>query len=247
MNELDFGKPALIKGYCKNWIVGDSLDFFSLGNELGNLNFQTTKTFNKDDQKDFTLNNYLEYVKTTEEIDPYYLTSFKGMSLFPNDPTLWPKPHFLNNYLDYLPEEVRPDLSWVYIGPKNSGSLLHLDVMNTSAWNALFYGIKRWLYVSPDTDLYNYDKKELFVALRESNFKFFDFPHIVLEQQANDLVYTPTGWKHMVVNVTPTIALTENFIDEHNIENVKVYCSQQGWNDWVLVLEKIQKIENGNN
>jgi hypothetical protein len=33
-----------------------------------------------------------------------------------------------------------PDLRWLYIGPKNTFSLLHIDVLSTSAWLAQFQG-----------------------------------------------------------------------------------------------------------
>jgi hypothetical protein len=38
---------------------------------------------------------------------------------------------------------------WLLMGHAGSGSRLHIDPQNTSAWNALVYGLKEWVIIQP--------------------------------------------------------------------------------------------------
>lgn len=37
-------------------------------------------------------------------------------------------------------------------------------------------------------------------------------------QEAGELIYVPSGWWHQVLNLTETIAVTQNYINEHNLQ-----------------------------
>jgi hypothetical protein len=41
---------------------------------------------------------------------------------------------------------------WMLIGPKNSGSNIHIDPLATSAWNMLLINRKLWILFPPDID-----------------------------------------------------------------------------------------------
>ncbi|CAM9879072.1 unnamed protein product, partial [Sphacelaria rigidula] len=40
---------------------------------------------------------------------------------------------------------------WLLVGPKRSGSIVHIDPMGTSAWNTLLSGRKLWVLSPPGT------------------------------------------------------------------------------------------------
>ena len=54
-------------------------------------------------------------------------------------------PYFKDDILCLVDEKKRPPFRWFLLGPKRSGSQIHIDPFKTSAWNTLFSGAKRWV------------------------------------------------------------------------------------------------------
>ena len=136
--------------------------------------------------------------------------------------------------LDHL--GCRPPHRWMIMGPARSGSTLHTDPLSTSAWNTLLVGHKKWILFPPDTaaadvlptDLLP-DSKELggaaqwFANVLPRAQHAVDWPtHRPIEvlQKPGETMYVPAGWWHAVLNLDTTIAVTQNFAQPHNFDDV---------------------------
>jgi len=128
--------------------------------------------------------------------------------------------------LDLLPPTVRPALRYFLLGPSRSGTEMHRDPAGTVAWNALVHGCKRWVFLAPEAS----EK----LALRQnppegfvwSLAEWFDqeWPKICEDalyngwttfdflQRPGEIVYTPVGWWHAVLNLEASVAITHNVI-----------------------------------
>jgi len=93
------------------------------------------------------------------------------------------------------------DLRWIILGVKGSRSLPHIDIWDTSAWLALITGMK----------LVTMERPIGTVARQRT-------PDVIeVEIRAGDVIFIPGTWRHSVLNVTPTISVTENFLNLWNV------------------------------
>lgn len=119
----------------------------------------------------------------------------------------------------------RPDYRWLIVGPARSGSKWHIDPNSTHAWNAVVSGSKRWLMFPPGNPppgvTPSADGSEVTqpVSLMEWFANFYDAQQAPVEFTANpgDLVFIPSGWWHCVLNLTPCVAITQNYISDTNL------------------------------
>jgi histone arginine demethylase JMJD6 len=98
------------------------------------------------------LKYFLRYMRSQRDDSPLYV--FDSMYLGPATPSQLLQeysvpPHFAEDLLALVGEHRRPPYRWMLLGPRRSGTTVHIDPLGTSAWNTLLYGRKRWVLFEP--------------------------------------------------------------------------------------------------
>ncbi|GMF28804.1 unnamed protein product [Phytophthora lilii] len=143
--------------------------------------------------------------------------------------------YFPEDLFSLVGEDRRPPYRWFLVGPKRSGTTLHLDPLGTSAWNTLIVGRKRWVLFPPHVpkNLVNGKKHVRGDEDDEAVNYFMDLlprlkratPPEALQciefmQYPGETVFIPGGWWHAVFNVDDTVAVTQNFCSSQNFPAV---------------------------
>jgi len=123
--------------------------------------------------------------------------------------------------------EECPPHRWILMGPKRSGTGLHIDPLWTNAWVALITGRKRWMLFPPKTPphllgvLPDQPQKssavwfaEYYDTVTSPSWPAEYKPYEIL-QNPGEIVYVPNGWFHLVLNVEESVAVTHNYACEH--------------------------------
>lgn len=129
-----------------------------------------------------------------------------------------------------IAEPLRPDFRWTVIGPQRTGAPWHTDPARTSAWNALVKGRKRWAIYPPDSPPpgvsmgKNGQGREHALNMSSLSWYLHVYPTLLphqkpieVIQEEGEVIYVPSGWWHLILNLDTTIAVTQNFVDSHNL------------------------------
>merc|ERR1740121_86503 len=138
---------------------------------------------------------------------------------------------FPHDWFSLMNHESRPPFRWWCIGPKRSGTTVHIDPLATSAWNAVTHGCKRWVLFDPKESKRIVTGKDLRRSGEDDEaIMYFDFilPRIkrahpelkVYEglQNPGDVIFVPGDWWHGVLNLEDTVAITQNYCGEDNFD-----------------------------
>lgn len=172
-----------------------------------------------------SMRNYFSYMQGSNDDDPIYLFDPKFVKhsdgLMAKDFEVLP--YFDEDFFSLLSKKERPFYQWLVFGPPRSGSCFHLDPYGTSAWNALISGEKRWImfppgWLPPGVTKRGHDNYDAPIPLKWLlNHYREGLPGAVeCTQRAGEIIWVPSGWWHMVLNVNETIAVTQNLCNSRN-------------------------------
>jgi len=198
------------------------------------------------------LKHFLRYQQENRDDSPLYVfdSSFDEDKKAKNLLDDYKVPSFFGDDLFRLVSESRrPPYRWFLVGPKRSGTTVHIDPLATAAWNTLLVGQKRWVLFPPqvpkslakgkyyvykgedDESIHYFTTilpriKRAAQKAEARNFKkpgdedFENFACYEFTQNPGDTVFIPNGWWHGVLNITHTVGITQNFCSPRNFPQV---------------------------
>jgi hypothetical protein len=191
---------------------------------------QSKKKF-RAERVDLTYSDYKAYMDQCNEEAPLYLFDKNSPIDYQDDFSI---PNYFEQDFFSVLGDGRRDYRWIIIGPTRSGSTFHIDPNSTSAFNAVITGSKKWILYPPNMippGVYpTKDGSEVTspVSITEWYLNYYSQLHedpdaykpIEAICKAGEILFVPRGWWHSVVNLEDTIALTQNFVNEENIQEV---------------------------
>eukprot|EP00834_Sanchytrium_tribonematis_P001703 NODE_44_length_33449_cov_1.575742.p3 type:complete len:417 gc:universal NODE_44_length_33449_cov_1.575742:11224-12474(+) len=212
--------PCLVKGGCNKWLALKLWTWENFSSLCGDTLFQA-------EQLDIKMSDFLLYaLGSPKDEAPIYLFDKHFIANVPELSQHFEVPeYFIDDLFQHLPE--RPDFRWIIVGPERSGSTFHKDPNMTSAWNAVIKGKKLWIFCPPNVTppgIYpSPDGGDVTtpVSLMDWYINYKDqckCLEVIAEE--GDIMYIPSGWWHMVINLEPSIAITQNYVNRFNLLKV---------------------------
>ena len=212
-------RPFILTAPVKRWNIFEKWTLDDLLRNYGEIAFRAEGV-------DWQLKTYVEYMTNTQDESPLYLfdRSFvEKMDLQVGSQGAYESPQAFQEDLFALLQEERPDHRWLIIGPQRSGSTFHKDPNATSAWNAVIRGSKYWIMfpssILPPGVYMSEDQSEVTSPLSIAEW-LLSF-HAEARNtpgcmegicREGEVLHVPSGWWHLVVNLDPAIAITQNFV-----------------------------------
>ncbi|KAI9806823.1 MAG: hypothetical protein M1833_002480 [Piccolia ochrophora] len=228
-------KPFILTSPVGDWPLFHKWSLDALQEEYGNVVFRAEAV-------DWSLENYLNYLRNNDDESPLYLFDryfVEKMKLRTDEDTddgtkdgtdgtmqdYWPPKCFGDDLFAVLGDQ-RPAFRWLIVGGERSGSTFHKDPNATSAWNAVLQGSKYWIMFPPSETAppppgvyVSEDHSEVTSPLSIAEW-LLGF-HAAARMSPGckegicgegEMLHVPSGWWHLVINLEPTIAITQNFV-----------------------------------
>ena len=188
------------------------------------------------------LRDYLAYAEGNSDDVPFYLFDKRFGEKAPALLADYATPPFLDSpdhdLFALLPERLRPAFRWLVVGPARSGSRFHQDPNGTSAWNAVVRGHKKWVmfppHVTPPGVFPSADGSAVTspLSLVEWFRGYYAEARATGEMREcvvgeGEVVFVPSRWWHIVLNLDWTVAITHNFVSPHNLRAVLRFLEHQ--------------------
>eukprot|EP00930_Biecheleria_cincta_P036007 TRINITY_DN24727_c0_g1_i2.p1 TRINITY_DN24727_c0_g1~~TRINITY_DN24727_c0_g1_i2.p1 ORF type:complete len:357 (+),score=37.59 TRINITY_DN24727_c0_g1_i2:59-1129(+) len=237
-------QPAIIEGALDTWPEGGRWSLNSLLVEHGDTEFvvgaalheDTSSTEARHEPVRMTLHDYHAYAHHQQDDSPLYIFDDEFLEIHSAMALAYSRPMcFAEDLMDVLRCTTRVPYQGLLIGAERSGSYLHIDTLETSAWNSLISGKKRWVIFSPEASAWSLQGSSFSDSCSEKteNIRYETaagwlhdkYPGLVLDagccfdflQLPGETVYVPRGWWHCVVNLDFSVAVTENFVSRHDL------------------------------
>jgi len=258
-------KPFISTSPVKQWPVYKTWSTEQLLDRYADVPFRAESV-------DWPLKTYIDYMTNNHDESPLYLfdRAFAEkmdltVSAQPEDKAdYWPPACFGSDLFTVLGDQ-RPDHRWLIVGPERSGSTFHKDPNATSAWNAVIKGSKYWIMFPSSSNLpsppgvyVSDDQSEVTSPLSIAEW-LLGF-HAEARQTPGctegicgegEVLHVPSGWYHLVLNLEPSIAITQNFIPRRRVGAVLQFLRDQkqsisGFNDdvrdpYALFVERLRE------
>ena len=191
---------------------------------------------------EMALEDYMRYSEETADDVPYYLFDKRFAEKAPElADDYWVPECFSGpdgDLFKLLPAGQQPAYRWLIVGPARSGSRFHQDPNGTSAWNACVRGSKKWVlfppHVTPPGVFPSADGASVTspLSIVEWFSGFYEAARAMPEMRecvvrGGELLFVPSRWWHVVVNLEWTVAVTHNFVSAHNLANVLHFLEHQ--------------------
>ncbi|RDX97039.1 F-box protein, partial [Mucuna pruriens] len=225
LNFEEPNKPVLLEGCIENWGALRNWDRDYLVSLCDDVKFSVGPV-------EMKLEDYFRYSDEVREERPLYLFDPKFAEKVPKLGDEYEVPVYFREDLFGVLGNERPDYRWIIIGPAGSGSSFHVDPNSTSAWNAVITGSKKWILFPPDVIPPGVhpspDGAEVAspVSIIEWFMNFYGATKnwkkrpIECICKAGEVIFVPSGWWHLVINLEESIAITQNYVSRRNLVNV---------------------------
>lgn len=160
------------------------------------------------------------------------ITDWHYVDAIPSLTNLFSRPIFFDSSINSELGFDECDLKWFYVGAEGTGTATHVDNFYSSAWLFLLQGKKQWRFLGnkihsldsqkSDIDLFN-PSEALIDEITGKQVPFYE-----VEQQAGELIWTPSKLKHAVLNRTLSCGVTHNYIDHTNLPEFAEWSEQHG-------------------
>ncbi|MCJ1389303.1 hypothetical protein MMC18_002159 [Xylographa bjoerkii] len=236
-NESWTDKPFILTDPVKSWALWNLWDQNTMRKSYGVIKFRAEAV-------DWPLQAYLDYMDNTSDESPLYLFDslfVEKMNLAVGTNGEYQVPECFGEDFFTALHEQRPDNRWLIIGPERSGSTFHKDPNATSAWNAVIRGSKYWIMFPtsrsnpPPPGVYvSEDQSEVTSPLSIAEW-LLEF-HVEARAtpgcvegicHAGEVLHVPSGWWHLVVNLSPSIAITQNFVPQAHLPKVLAFLKEK--------------------
>jgi histone arginine demethylase JMJD6 len=228
-------RPYIVEGVTEGWPANERWCIEAMEERFRHVAFKVAKD-DKGKKLRTKFKYYADYLRHQQDDSPLYLfetnmddngyirplrEDFETPDLFPHD------------YFALVNEDARPPHRWFCIGPKRSGTTVHIDPLGTAAWNVVTHGCKHWVLMEPQEQKRVVKGRDLIKGGEDDEaIHYFDYilPRIkrahpelrIYEglQNPGEVIFVPGDWWHGVLNREDCVAVTENYCGPDNFDRV---------------------------